>query len=423
LPKNDNSLLFTNAGMNQFKGIITGQSETELKRVYNYQKCIRAGGKHNDLDDVGKDSYHHTFFEMLGNWSFNYNGGNIDENSSYFKEQAIDYAWDLLINVYGINPNRVYVTYFGGDNQLNLPADEETQNIWKKYLPDDRILPFDMKDNFWEMADTGPCGPCTEIHYDCLGDRDASSLVNQDDPTVIEVWNLVFMQYYRVSETQLDELQNQHVDTGMGFERLVAILQGAKSNYDTTVFKPLIEIIQKTIDGPDYQGRYGEDDVDNVDTAYRVLADHARTLIFSISDGVLPGKVGREYVVRKVIRRAIRYGQQVFDTQDGFLTQIIKAVCFHLGIEYPEITTSYAAIVECIQQEETLFSKTLRKATRKFKRLTKDGTLSGQNMLLLYMSFGLPQDFIEEMCRDGKITCQTDEFESLLEEQRQLSKK
>ncbi len=409
--------------MNQFKGIITGQSETELKRVYNYQKCIRAGGKHNDLDDVGKDSYHHTFFEMLGNWSFNYNGGNIDENSSYFKEQAIDYAWDLLINVYGINPNRVYVTYFGGDNQLNLPADEETQNIWKKYLPDDRILPFDMKDNFWEMADTGPCGPCTEIHYDCLGDRDASSLVNQDDPTVIEVWNLVFMQYYRVSETQLDELQNQHVDTGMGFERLVAILQGAKSNYDTTVFKPLIEIIQKTIDGPDYQGRYGEDDVDNVDTAYRVLADHARTLIFSISDGVLPGKVGREYVVRKVIRRAIRYGQQVFDTQDGFLTQIIKAVCFHLGIEYPEITTSYAAIVECIQQEETLFSKTLRKATRKFKRLTKDGTLSGQNMLLLYMSFGLPQDFIEEMCRDGKITCQTDEFESLLEEQRQLSKK
>ncbi|KAK3118143.1 hypothetical protein QOZ80_9BG0694880 [Eleusine coracana subsp. coracana] len=425
VPVDDPTLLFANAGMNQFKPVFLGTAAPEgglgkLRRACNTQKCIRAGGKHNDLDDVGKDTYHHTFFEMLGNWSF----------GDYFKEEAIGWAWQLLTRVYKLPTDRIYATYFGGDEKSGLAPDIESQNIWLKYLPKEKVLPFGCKDNFWEMGDTGPCGPCTEIHFDRVGNRDAASLVNNDDPTCIEIWNLVFIQFNREVDGTLKPLPAKHVDTGMGFERLTSILQNKMSNYDTDVFMPLFDAIHQLAgDGiKPYSGKVGSDDVDKVDMAYRVVADHIRTLSFAIADGSQPGNEGREYVLRRILRRAVHFGHQKLKAKHKFFSSLVNVFVQLMSDVFPELETHEKRIHDIIRDEEESFENTLAKGYEKFKKAAdavKDngGTvLSGQDAFVLWDTYGYPIDLTEVMAVDYGLTVDKEGFNASMEDARQKAR-
>jgi alanyl-tRNA synthetase len=367
------------------------------KRAVNSQKCIRAGGKHNDLDDVGKDVYHHTFFEMLGNWSF----------GDYFKTEVCTWAWELLTEVYKIPAERLYVTYFGGEPSAGLEPDHECKELWKKLgVAEERILPGNMKDNFWEMGDVGPCGPCSEIHFDRIGNRNAAHLVNMDDPDVLEVWNLVFMQFNRESDKSLRTLPNKHIDCGMGLERLVSVIQGKRSNYDTDLFMPLFEAIEKQSGvGVPYRGRLGDEDVGKVDMAYRVVADHIRTLTIALSDGGRPDNVGRGYVLRRILRRGIRFANENLNAKPGFFSGLVDTVCEILGHFFPEVNKDPQAVKDIIDEEETQFLKTLIRGRRLLDRTIAKMTsgtkvLPGDIAWRLYDTYGFPVDLTQLMAEE-----------------------
>lgn len=378
--------------MNQFKPIFLNTIDpshpmAKLRRAANTQKCIRAGGKHNDLDDVGKDVYHHTFFEMLGSWSF----------GDYFKQLACKMALELLTQEFGIPIERLYVTYFGGSEEAGLEADLECKQIWIDLGVDEaRILPGSMKDNFWEMGDTGPCGPCSEIHFDRIGGRDASHLVNMDDPNVLEIWNLVFIQFNRESETELKPLPKKSIDTGMGLERLVSVLQNKMSNYDTDLFIPYFDAIQKGTGARPYTGKVGAEDVDGIDMAYRVLADHARTITIALSDGGRPDNTGRGYVLRRILRRAVRYSHEKLGAQKGFFASLVDVVVESLGEAFPELKKDPDMVKDIINDEEAQFLKTLSRGRRILDRkiisLGDCKTIPGDTAWLLYDTYGFPLD-------------------------------
>ncbi|KAG7229786.1 hypothetical protein INR49_012435 [Caranx melampygus] len=392
IPLDDPTLLFANAGMNQFKPIFLNTIDpshpmARLRRAANTQKCIRAGGKHNDLDDVGKDVYHHTFFEMLGSWSF----------GDYFKQLACKMALELLTQEFGIPIERLYVTYFGGNEEAGLEPDLECKQIWIDLgMEEARILPGSMKDNFWEMGDTGPCGPCSEIHYDRIGGRDAAHLVNMDDPNVLEIWNLVFIQFNRESETVLKPLPKKSIDTGMGLERLVSVLQNKMSNYDTDLFMPYFEAIQKGTGARAYTGKVGAEDADGIDMAYRVLADHARTITIALSDGGRPDNTGRGYVLRRILRRAVRYSHEKLGAQRGFFASLVDVVVESLGDAFPELKKDPEMVKDIINEEEAQFLKTLSRGRRildrKIATLGESKTIPGDTAWLLYDTYGFPLD-------------------------------
>ena len=419
VPHNDPTLLFVNAGMNQFKPILQGTVDPNhpfhgLKRAANSQKCIRAGGKHNDLDDVGKDTYHHTFFEMLGNWSF----------GDYFKKEAIGWAWELLTEVYGLDASRLYVTYFGGDaREPSVPADLEARDLWLQYLPAARVLPFGLKENFWEMGDTGPCGPCSEIHFDRIGGRDASALVNMDDPDVLEIWNLVFMQFNREKDRSLVTLPATGVDTGMGLERLASVLQDKRSNYDIDSFQEIFRSIRAECPGlREYTGILK----DPVDIAYRVVADHIRTLTVALSDGAVPSNQDRGYVLRRILRRAVRYGNDFLGAKPGFFANLAESVQSTLGSVFPEIGKNLSDVKAILLDEEMQFRRTLEKGTREFNsRISKvaPGALfSGEDAFVLFTTFGFPLDLTQLMALEKGVTVDVAKFNEEFERFRQVSR-
>lgn len=425
IPFDDPTLLFANAGMNQYKPIFLGTVDPSsdfytLKRAVNSQKCIRAGGKHNDLEDVGRDSYHHTFFEMLGNWSF----------GDYFKEEAIKYSWELLTQVYGIPADRLYVTYFGGDEKLGLEPDLEARELWLSVgVQEDRILPGDSKDNFWEMGDQGPCGPCSEIHYDRIGGRNASSLVNMDDPDVLEIWNNVFIQFNREQDGSLKSLPAKHVDTGMGFERLVSVLHDVRSNYDTDVFQPLFKRIQDITGARAYEGKFGTEDTDGVDTAYRVLADHVRTLTFALADGGVPNNEGRGYVLRRILRRGARYARKYMNYPIGnFFSQLAPTLIEQVQDMFPEVAKDPSYLYEILDEEEASFAKTLDRGEKLFEKYAETAanssskTLNGKEVWRLYDTYGFPVDLTELMAEEKGLKIDGPGFEKAKQESYEASK-
>jgi len=410
--KDDPTLMFTNAGMNQWKDIILGTREPEPRRRADSQKCLRVSGKHNDLEEVGHDTYHHTMFEMLGNWSF----------GDYFKEGAIDMAWEYLVGVLGLNPADLYVTVFEGSPDEGISRDDEAATYWAKHVPADHIINGNKHDNFWEMGDTGPCGPCSEIHLDSRTPEQKATvagreLVNKDDPQVIEIWNLVFMQYNRKADGSLEKLSMNVIDTGMGFERLVRALQGKHSNYDTDVFQPLIKA-QEQLTGL----QYGQ--VEDVDVAMRVVADHLRAVAFSIADGQLPGNAKAGYVVRRILRRAVRYAYTFLGQKDAFLYRLLPTLISEMGGAYPELKAQRELIGRVMKEEEDSFLRTLEKGInllgQEIAELEAKGSteLSGSNAFRLFDTFGFPLDLTELICREHGMTVNEDEFNREMAEQK-----
>ncbi|MRI64070.1 alanine--tRNA ligase [Ornithobacterium rhinotracheale] len=411
--KDDPTLMFTNAGMNQFKDFFLGHQQSKFPRIADTQKCLRVSGKHNDLDDVGKDTYHHTMFEMLGNWSF----------GDYFKKEAIAWAWELLTEVYKIDKNQIYVTIFEGDQEDGTPFDQEAYDCWKSHIAPDRILNGNKKDNFWEMGASGPCGPCSEIHVDIrpLEERqkvDGKTLVNKDHPQVIEVWNLVFMEFNRKADGKLEKLPAKNVDTGMGFERLCMILQGKTSNYDTDVFAGLIKQLEQ-ISGV----KYGQDE--KTDIAIRVIVDHVRAVSFAIADGQLPSNNGAGYVIRRILRRAIRYGFTFLNLKTEFIYKLVDTLKSEMGEAFPELVKQYDVIKNVIKEEESSFLKTLDNGLLILDSMiasVKDNKLSGAKAFELYDTYGFPFDLTQLIVAEKGISVDEAEFEKELAKQKQRSK-
>lgn len=414
--KNDPTLMFTNAGMNQFKDYFLGNKPAEYKRIANTQKCLRVSGKHNDLEEVGHDTYHHTMFEMLGNWSF----------GDYFKKEAIEWAWELLHKVYGIEENRLYATYFGGDETENLAADTEAYDLWKKILPENRIITGSKKDNFWEMGETGPCGPCSEIHIDLRSDEERKAvagekLINKGHPLVIEIWNLVFIQFNRQADKSLVLLPEKHVDTGMGFERLCMILQDKKSNYDTDIFQPIIRKISD-LTGIQY-GKGGLEDV-----AMRVTADHLRAVAFAIADGQIPSNNKAGYVIRRILRRAVRYGFSYLGQKEPFIYKLLPVLADVLGKQFPELQAQNELITKVIYEEEENFLRTLDTGIKllnlAIKELKTKGrtSIDGKTAFVLYDTYGFPVDLTQLILREQNLELDMIEFQQELDKQKQRSK-
>ena len=414
--KDDPTLMFTNAGMNQFKDIILGNKAPQWATVADSQKCLRVSGKHNDLEEVGHDTYHHTMFEMLGNWSF----------GDYFKEKAIDYAWEFLVDVMKIDPKLLYATVFEGYAAEGLERDNEAAGYWEKHLPADHIINGNRKDNFWEMGDTGPCGPCSEIHIDLRSEEEkakvpGAQLVNKDNPQVIEIWNLVFMQYNRKADSSLEPLPLHVIDTGMGFERLCMAMSGVKSNYDTDVFQPLIkkvgEISGKT---------YGKDN--DVDVAMRVISDHVRTIAFSIADGQLPSNAKAGYVIRRILRRAVRYGYTFLGLKEAFMYQMIDTLIESMGDAYPELPAQAELIKHVTKEEEDSFLRTLETGMKLIDKVISDAKAAGKNAIegreafVLYDTYGFPLDLTQLILKENGMTVNEDDFNAEMQKQKQRAR-
>ncbi len=414
--KDDPTLMFTNAGMNQFKDYFLGNRAVKDARVADTQKCLRVSGKHNDLEEVGVDTYHHTMFEMLGNWSF----------GDYFKKDALAWAWELLTEVYKIDPERLYVSVFEGSKEEDLPFDLEAFDIWKQYVPESRIINGNKKDNFWEMGDTGPCGPCSEIHYDGRSDADratidGASLVNADHDQVIEIWNNVFMEYERKADGSLVKLPNQHLDTGLGFERLVRVLQGKQSNYDTNVFMPLIDALAKLSNKT-----YGKKE--QTDIAFRVIADHIRAISFTIADGQLPASNGAGYVIRRILRRAVRYGYTYLGFNEAFLTKLIPVLIEQFGDVFPELKAQEAFVTKVIQEEESSFFRTMSTGLKLIDDMeidlakTNTKIINGAKAFELYDTFGFPLDLTQLIASEKGLQVDLDGFNLAMQEQKERSR-
>ena len=411
--KNDPTLMFTNAGMNQFKDIFLGNAPRKYPRAADTQKCLRVSGKHNDLEEVGHDTYHHTMFEMLGNWSY----------GDYFKKEAIAWAWELLTEVYGLPADRLYTTVYEGSEEDGVPFDEEAFGYWRQFLPEDHIIRGNKHDNFWEMGETGPCGPCSEIHYDLRDDSERAAkpgreMVNMGDPQVIEIWNLVFMQFNRKANGSLEPLPARNVDTGMGFERLCMILQGKKSNYDTDVFRPAIQAISE-MSGH----RYGESE--NVDVAMRVIADHLRAISFSIADGQLPSNVKAGYVIRRILRRAVRYGYTYLGFTQPFICRLVPVLAEQMGGQFPELKAQQSLIEKVIEEEESAFLRTLSTGINLLDGVIAScagGKISGHDAFVLYDTYGFPIDLTELIAKEHGVEVDLEGFERELAAQKERSR-
>ncbi len=413
--KNDPTLMFTNAGMNQFKDVFLGNKSPKAPRVADIQKCLRVSGKHNDLEEVGRDTYHHTMFEMMGNWSF----------GDYFKEEAIAWAWEFLTEVLKIDKERLYVTVFGGDPKDGLDPDNEAFTFWKKHIDESRIIYGSKKDNFWEMGDTGPCGPCSEIHIDIRSDEDRNAvngkdLVNKDNPEVIEIWNLVFIQFNRLANGSLVNLPAKHVDTGMGFERLVRVMQNKKSNYDTDIFQPVIQTIAEMAGV-----RYGDDE--QKDIAMRVVADHLRAVSFALSDGQLPSNNGAGYVIRRILRRAVRYGYTFLGFTEPFMYKLLPVIVDEMGEQYPELLTQQTLVSKVMHEEESSFLRTLSQGIRRFESYVEQNvslkTIDGAFAFELFDTYGFPVDLTNLMAEEKGLSVDMESFSLKLEEQKNRSRK